>query len=93
VHGVVLPVTARGVLDRVHDVLAILVLLLHEANKEFQLVLVIDYPAMCRVCHIISIQFAQFAQFAQKSPNALVSGGGLGGNPARGGGLNKGFRG
>jgi hypothetical protein len=58
-------------------VLAILVLLLHEANKELQFVFVIDYPAMCRVCHIISIQFAQFAQFAQKSPNALVLGGGL----------------
>jgi|TARA_Y100000052_G_C2944539_1_gene82908 hypothetical protein len=57
--------------------LTIVILLLHEADKELQLVFVIDYPAMCGVCHIISIQFAQFAQFAQKSPNALVLGGGL----------------
>jgi hypothetical protein len=57
--------------------LAILILLLDKANKELQLVFVIDYPAMCRVCHIISIQFAQFAQFAQLALNALVLGGGL----------------
>ena len=61
--------------------LTIVILLSHEADEELQLVLVIDYPAMCRVCHVISIQFAQFAQFAQKSLNALVLGGGLNARP------------